>query len=591
VHASSATPPSPAAAAAVDTAAAAAAADMAVAAAAAVDMTAAAAAAVDMTAAVAAAVVTAAAVTAAAAAADMTAAVAAAVVTAAAAAATGTSSFVRMEPAFRDGADRVQSALAQLDAGECQPTGLPNVAEAGGGRAGARCVRHGEACGGACGGPAAGHATGVIKRGLVCGNVFGSRRICARSILPVSAEHLIQTRLHIALCMTDSTAVSRLANCLAHLQPQYANSAVPSKFGKVEYHTLLTFITTLVKVKGSSSEEADTVAWHLCESNLKGHDSHGIGMIPQYFNSIDRKLLHVNSVPDTLMDSGACVAFDAKRGYGQAAAKYAVLAAVERAQQHGICCYTLRNSSHIGRVGTYAEFATNKGMIYFSWANVVDHAPLVAPHGGKRAIFGTNPVSMGVPASSKYGATILDMATSKVALGKTRVAFNKGVDLPDGCLIDENGTPTNDASVMWGSKGTAGQAATPTGALRPFGEYKGSGVAMIAELLAGAISGGGTIAPHNERKDSIVNHQFAIVVDPSKLIDIPYMKGEIDKLMDFYFETPSAAGQEVMAAGDPERKSKAERMSTGIPVDEKTWTQLTSLAEKLGVSVPSVSFA
>jgi uncharacterized oxidoreductase len=113
---------------------------------------------------------------------------------------------------------------------------------------------------------------------------------------------------------------------------------------------------------------------------------------------------------------------------------------------------------------------------------------------------------MGVPASNNYGATILDMATSKVALGKTRVAFNKGVDLPDGCVIDENGDPTNDPGVMFGRQ-AVGAAAKPTGALRPFGDYKGSGVAMIAELLAGAISGGGTIQPANERKDSIVNHQ------------------------------------------------------------------------------------
>jgi uncharacterized oxidoreductase len=187
----------------------------------------------------------------------------------------------------------------------------------------------------------------------------------------------------------EQHALSRVSNCLGHLQAAKASSVAPSRFGKVQHEDLLKFITALIKAKGSSAEESDTVASHLCESNLKGHDSHGVGMIPQYFNSMNRGLLKVNSVPDTLMDSGACVAFDAKRGYGQAAAKYAVMQAIERAQQHGICCYTLRNSSHIGRVGTYAEFATDKGMIYFSWANVVDHAPLVAPDGGTRAIFGT----------------------------------------------------------------------------------------------------------------------------------------------------------------------------------------------------------
>jgi uncharacterized oxidoreductase len=81
------------------------------------------------------------------------------------------------------------------------------------------------------------------------------------------------------------------------------------------------------------------------------------------------------------------------------------------------------------------------------------------------------------------------------------------------------------------------------------------------------------------------------VVDPARLIDIPYMKAEIDALMDFYFETPSADGKEVLAAGDPERKSKAARLATGIPIDEKTWAQLTKLADDVGIEVPSVIFS
>jgi uncharacterized oxidoreductase len=362
--------------------------------------------------------------------------------------------------------------------------------------------------------------------------------------------------------------------------------------GRVDSAALTAFVTALLEHKGSAPAEAGTVAAHLVEANLKGHDSHGVGMLPQYFNSIDRGLLVPNQPLETVSDTGPMLVFDAGQGYGQRAAREAVLLAAERAKEYGVCVYTLRRASHIGRVGTYAELAAEAGMVYASWTNVGDHEPLVAPDGGTAARFGTNPVTMGTPATGSNPPVILDMATSVVALGKVRVNYNKQLPMMDGALIDGDGEPTNDPAVMFGATGTGGQAAVPTGALRPFGEYKGGGLALMCELMAGAVGGGGTIQPANERTDHIINNLTAVVFDPTKLTAKAQIEEETDAMLDYLRSTPAAKGKQVLVAGEPETFSKADRGANGVPVDSNTWKQLLGLvAAGSAISAPKVDFA
>ena len=212
--------------------------------------------------------------------------------------------------------------------------------------------------------------------------------------------------------------------------------------------------------------------------------------------------------------------------------------------------------------------------------------PLVAPDGGTQARFGTNPVTMGVPATSKNPAVILDMATSVVALGKVRVNYNKQLQMEDGALIDGKGEPTTDPAVMFGLTGTDGTAAIPTGALRPFGEYKGAGLALMCELLAGAIGGGGTIQPGNARTDHIINNKVVVMFDPQKLTPASEIEKEADAMLDYLRSTPAARGKQVLVAGEPENCSLQERTANGLPIDSNTWAQLCQLAANDGSVVP-----
>lgn len=338
-------------------------------------------------------------------------------------------------------------------------------------------------------------------------------------------------------------------------------------------HALL---VDIAKGMGSQAGEAKLVADHLVRSSLCGHDSHGIGMMPAYVNFFSRDLLVPNTVPRVLRDEGAILSFAGDRGFGQRVAHDAMAAALRRAGDTGVCVMALTGASHIGRIGTYGEQAIEAGFVSLHFVNVVDHDPLVAPHRGGEARFGTNPICVAMPAGEATPPFLLDMATSRIALGKARVAMNKGVDAPDGSLIDEEGRPTNDPSVMFRS---------PSGALMPLGEHKGYGLAFAIELLAGALTGGGTLQPLNERQDAIVNHMLTIVIAPDRLTDFGFLQREIDAMADYVLGARRQDEAEpIQMPGDPERLSEAERSANGLPIDDTTWKQVLEAGAAVGVS-------
>lgn len=330
----------------------------------------------------------------------------------------------------------------------------------------------------------------------------------------------------------------------------------------------------ILEAGGSERPEAEVVSDHLVLANLSGHDSHGVGMLPTYVRNLRNGLLFPNRKPELVQDSGAILVFDGQRGYGQAVGRLAMLAAIERCQTTGLVLMTLRNAHHIGRVGTYGEMAADAGLVSMHFVNVTDHDPIVAPFRGSDARFVTNPVCLVMPGTENQPPIILDMATSKIAAGKARVAFNKGEEVSEGTLIDSSGRPTRDPSVLFEQ---------PSGALLPFGEHKGYGLALFGELLGGLLSGGGTIQPGNPRQGSIINNMLTVLIDPARLVDTTWMAAEIEAFVEHCKASPPAKSDEpVLVPGDPERQSRIDRASA-IPIDTETWEQILKAAEILGV--------
>ncbi|MEZ4607778.1 MAG: malate/lactate/ureidoglycolate dehydrogenase [Deinococcales bacterium] len=279
---------------------------------------------------------------------------------------------------------------------------------------------------------------------------------------------------------------------------------------------LKSIIQAILQKAGSEPLEAEIVSDHLLEANLVGHDSHGVGMIPTYIRNLKAGLLKANQHARLVKDEGSIMMFDGQQGYGQVQAKEAMAAAIQRCQAMGLVLMTLRNSHHIGRIGSYGEQGIEAGLVSLHFVNVRGHKPIVAPFGGKESRFITNPICIAMPSPS--GPILLDMATSKIAMGKARVAMLKGEQVLEGALIDAEGLPTTEPQVLFKE---------PLGALLPFGEHKGYGLALFCELLAGGLSGGGTIQPENERSSGVYNNMFSLIIDPKKLVDETWLSHEV----------------------------------------------------------------
>lgn len=344
----------------------------------------------------------------------------------------------------------------------------------------------------------------------------------------------------------------------------------------IQANPLTQLVTAIFQAGGSEKDEAELVASSLVRSNLMGHDSHGVGLVPTYIRYIMAGLLKPNTPVAGVRDEGAILMFDGQRGFGRRVAGEAMTAAIERCGTTGVVLMTLRNSHHVGRIGAYGEMAMDAGLISLHFVNVTDHNPSVAPWGGAQPRFVTNPVCIAVPGTDRMPPTLLDMATSQIAMGKVRVAMTKGVPVPEGMLLDQQGQPTTDPNVMY---------TEPRGALLPFGEHKGSGLALMCELLAGALSGGGTIQPGHARQDSVINNMFNVIVDPARLVDMDWLQAEIDATLDYVKSArPADPQQPILVAGDPERARIQERTASGIDIDDTAWGQILDAAKEIGMS-------
>ncbi len=330
-------------------------------------------------------------------------------------------------------------------------------------------------------------------------------------------------------------------------------------------------VQAIVERGGSQSVEAAQVAYNLVEANLTGHDSHGVGMLPRYVDNLLAGGLKANQQLRIVTDHGALLTLDGQAGYGQVMGHQAMVLGIERARQQGVAVLGLANSHHIGRIGAWAEQCLDAGLVSVHFVNVISE-PVVAPFGGSDGRFVTNPMCVGIPMGDA-DPIVLDFATSRIAMGKVRVAYNKGETVAPGTLIDDHGQPTNDPGVMF---------RTPPGALLPFGEHKGYGLAVVCEILAGALTGGLTLHC-NARADRIINHMLSFIVDPARLGTAAHLAREAQAFADWVKASPPAPGQQVQLPGEPERRYRQQRAAEGIPVDATTWAQLLACGAKLGL--------
>lgn len=333
---------------------------------------------------------------------------------------------------------------------------------------------------------------------------------------------------------------------------------------------LAAFVVRLLVAKGLSPQDAATVADVLLWADLRGVSTHGVAWLPRYLELLDDGQIATGARPEFTQDEPARFVLNARRASGAVAMMQAITAAVERATASGICIGGVRNTTHTGAIGRYAAWAAERGCAAII---LVAGPPLMAAHGARVASLSTSPIAIAVP--HRGGPLLLDMATSVVPFSRLRQARINKETIPLGWAITTEGEPTTDGT----------RAATPL----PLGGAKGSGLALMSEVLASLLLGNSIVAEyldpagdHHHRQNALL-----IVMQVSRFLPTESFEDELTRLLATLAGLPKAAGVEsIRAPGERGNKTAAERAQTGIPLPTPVRSALAALARPVHVTVP-----
>jgi uncharacterized oxidoreductase len=327
---------------------------------------------------------------------------------------------------------------------------------------------------------------------------------------------------------------------------------------------------TLVEGMGTPPGSARLVAGSLVEANLVGHDSHGVMRLPSYAQWLRQELIKPEVQPEVKSRHQAMAQIDGRKSWGQLGARLAVQTAIELAGQFSLAAVTIDHCSHIGRVGEYVSSIAQAGMVGMAMCN---HYPAVAPFGGRERIMGTNPMAWAAPRAAGFEPIVVDFATAAVAEGKLRVARAKGETVAPGLVIDRGGRPSQNPIDFYEG-----------GALLPFGGHKGYGLSLMIELLGGGLSGAApSVLPEFEGS----NGTLMIALNISTFMPLEDYLDQVEAFCaKIKASTPAEGFSEVLLPGEPESRTRQQRLAKGIFIPETTWQEFCTLANELNVTLP-----
>ncbi|QVL33680.1 Ldh family oxidoreductase [Telmatocola sphagniphila] len=339
---------------------------------------------------------------------------------------------------------------------------------------------------------------------------------------------------------------------------------------------LTDFTRNLFIAAGVPAEEADRVSRSLVDANLCGHDSHGVMRVPQYLTNLREGKLTCNRPLEILTETPAMLSADASWGLGQVQAYRLLDRLLPKAKSIGLAAGTLRRCGHTGRLGEYAEWAAKNNLAFLGTVNSHGSGRRVAPPGGTEGRISTNPLCVGAP--TPQDPVVLDIGTSAVAEGKVRVYFQKKEAVPEGWLLDSQGQPTTDPATIYDEKNR--------GSILPFGgsqTYKGFGLGLLLDLLAGGLSGG-ECSRAEAPLPGLGNSVLFVLFNIEMFGGIEHFLFESGKLTDYVRACPTAPGVKgITLPGDPERLTRIQRLKEGITIPIGTWELLVKEADRLQV--------
>ena len=337
------------------------------------------------------------------------------------------------------------------------------------------------------------------------------------------------------------------------------------------YDTLHTFARAVLAAAGAPPSHAAAVADHLADSNLVGHDSHGVHRLLQYTDAIEQGGIDPRATPHTVRDCATTAVLDASAVFGQVAGLAGTELAIAKARAHGTAVVGVRNANHVGRAGVYAlkmALAGLVGQVFCSGHG----AGIVAPWGGTTPLLSTNPIAVAVPTASD--PILLDCTTSVTAEGKVRVARFAGKELPSGQILDREGRPSTRPADLYDG-----------GSMLPLGAgmgHKGYGLSVIVDLVGAMLAGG---PAGGQRGRGQFSNNFTLwAADPDALGG----RAAMEELQQEYFALLKSATrkpgvEEILLPGEPELRTTELRRRDGLPLDAGTVSQLDELAARLGL--------
>ncbi len=351
---------------------------------------------------------------------------------------------------------------------------------------------------------------------------------------------------------------------------------------RVPVETAESLIGEAFTAAGCSAAEGGRIAASLVSANLAGHDSHGIVRVPRYLDMLRDGRVKADRQAAVVLDNDTMAVLDGQEGFGQTIGPQAVRCGIDKARAKGVGVVALRNTGHLGRIGEWGAMAAEAGLVSVHFVNARGSI-LVAPYGARERRFSTAPFCVAVPRTDRE-PLVLDFATSVVAEGKVLVAAKGGKPVPDNALIDGDGRLTGDPMALYGSAGPDAppQFRNGEGAIRAMGDHKGSGLALMCELLGGALTGNGVCGPEER---PFANGMFSLYAAPGAFGAGQAFADAVEDYVEWLLSArPADPDRPVLVPGDPERITAAERRANGLPLADDAWNAILAAVRKTGLA-------
>jgi len=355
----------------------------------------------------------------------------------------------------------------------------------------------------------------------------------------------------------------------------------------VNFETMERFMTEVLVRSGVPEEDAKICAEVLITADKFGIDSHGFNRLkPIYYDRIKDGILNPLTQFEVVRESPATAVVDGHNGMGHVIAKRSMQMAIDKAKKFGMGMVAVRNSTHYGIAGYYALMAAKENMIGLTGTNA---RPSIAPTFGVENMLGTNPLTFALPTDEDF-PFMLDCATSVSQRGKIELYARKGIELPKGWVIDENGESKTNAKEVLSDLIAEKAALTPLGGVgEETAGYKGYGYATVVEILSAALQSGSymkmLLGLKDGKKIPYPLGHFFIAMDISAFTDPEDFKHITGEILRELRASKKMPGQErIFTAGEKEYYIWLQRKDKGVPVNESLQKDIKKLVEELHIT-------